>query len=347
VGEGGRVAAATTRDYSPTVRAAVRSRYGGPGVVQVIDVPAPAVKDDELLVRVHATTVNRTDCAARAADPFFWRFFTGLHRPKVWILGTEFAGEVASVGATVTEFAVGDRVFGFSDETFGAHAEYLSIAEGATLAKIPRGMTYVEAAPGLEGSHYALTMIRAADVQSGQPVLVHGATGAIGSAAVQLLKAHGAEVTAVCDTANIDIVKGLGADRVVDYTSEDFTKDGEQYAVVIDAVGKSTFSACKPLLKRRGVYISSDLGPFWQNVFLPAVTAVSRGRRVKFPIPKNDATTAEYLRELMAADEFRPVVDRCYDLEEIVEAYEYVETGQKVGNVVIRVNHSGSPEPMA
>jgi NADPH:quinone reductase-like Zn-dependent oxidoreductase len=307
----------------------------------------PVIGDDALLVRVHATTVNRTDCAARAADPFFWRIFTGLRRPRMPVLGTEFAGEVAAVGTAVTKFAVGDRVFGFSDKPFGAHAEYLSIAEAATLATIPRGMTYAEAAPATEGAHYALTMIRGADVQSGQSVLVHGATGAIGSAAVQLLKARGAEVTAVCDTANVDLVKRLGADRIIDYTHDDFTEAGQHYAVVIDAVGKSTFSACKPLLKRRGVYISSDLGPFWQNLFLPAVTAVRRGRRVKFPIPKHDATTAEYLKALMEAGEFLPVVDRCYDLEDIVEAYEYVETGQKVGNVVIRVDHSGPPEPVS
>ena len=227
--------------HSSGVKAAVRASYGPPEVVRVVEAQKPAIKDNELLVRVHATTVNRTDCAARAADPFIWRLFAGLVRPKLAILGNEFAGEVEAIGGGVKSFKIGDKVFGYSGSRFGAHAEYMSIPEDGTLAIIPAGLTYVEAAPSTEGSHYALAMIRKTKIGAGQNVLVYGATGAIGSAAVQLSKNVGAGVTAVCGTQHIELVKGLGADRVIDYMVEDFTKDDQKYDVVIDAVGKSTF----------------------------------------------------------------------------------------------------------
>src|SRR5215218_4656930 len=211
------------------MRAAVRDRYGPPEVVRVVEVQKPAVKDHDVLVRVHATTVNRTDCGVRAAKPFFYRFFIGLVRPKVTVIGTEFAGEVEAVGAGVTSFEVGDRVFGFDGTRFGAHAEYLAMPEDGLLATIPADLSYEEAAPSSEGSQYALSLIRNAKVRRGQDVLVNGATGAIGSAAVQLLKDLGANVTAVCGTEHVELVKSLGADRVVDYTAEDFTRDEQTY----------------------------------------------------------------------------------------------------------------------
>lgn len=320
------------------MRAAVRDRYGPPEVVRVVEVEQPAVTDHDVLVRVHATTVNRTDCGLRAAKPWIYRLFLGLGRPRRTILGTEFAGEVAAVGDAVTAFKVGERVFGFSGTTFGAHAEYLVLPEDESmLATIPEGLTFEEAAPGTEGSHYALSSIRATKIRRGQDVLVYGATGAIGSAAVQLLKQVGATVTAVCATDQLDLVKGLGADRVVDYTTEDFTRDGHRYDVVIDAVGKSSFGRCRRLLKPRGVYLSSDLGPLSQNPLLALVTRLSRGRRVRFPIPRSDPGVMAHLKELIASGAFRPVVDRSYPLDEIVEAYRYVESGRKVGNVVISV----------
>ncbi|WP_155356582.1 NAD(P)-dependent alcohol dehydrogenase [Acrocarpospora macrocephala] len=321
------------------MKAAVRTRYGPPEVVRVSVAEKPAVKDNELLVKVHATTVNRTDCALRAAKPFIWRFFVGLVTPKVRILGTEFAGEVEAVGSGVTSFKVGDRVFGFNDSGFGTHAQYMSIPQDGTLAIIPAGLTYEESAPSTEGSHYALSAIRAANVQSGQDVLVYGATGAIGSAAVQLVKSLGASVTAVCDTKNVELVRGLGADRVIDYTAEDFTKDEQKYDVVIDAVSKSTFGRCKRLLKPRGIYLAGDLGPLIQNPILALTTPLLGGKKVIFPIPRNDQATAQYFKELIESGAFRPVIDRHYPLDEIVEAYRYVETGQKIGNVVIRVDH--------
>jgi NADPH:quinone reductase-like Zn-dependent oxidoreductase len=320
------------------MRAAVRTSYGPPDVVRVAEVDKPAARDGEVLVRVHATTVNRTDCGVRAARPFFYRLFIGLLRPRATVLGTEFAGEVEAVGAGVTSFEVGDRVFGFEGARFGAHAEYLAMPETGLLATIPADLSYEQAAPSSEGSQYALSLIRNAKVGRGQDVLVYGATGAIGSAAVQLLKHLGANVTAVCGTEHVDLVKGLGADRVVDYTAEDFTRDEQTYDVVLDAVGKSSFGRCRRLLRPRGVYLSTDLGPLSQNPFLALLTPLFGRRRVMFPIPKRaDRELARDLRELVESGAFRPLVDRRYPLDQIVEAYRYVESGRKVGNVVIVV----------
>jgi NADPH:quinone reductase-like Zn-dependent oxidoreductase len=317
------------------MKAAVQTRYGPPEVVRISEIQKPTAKDNEVLVKVHATTVNRTDCACRAAKPFFMRFFTGLTKPRAKVLGNEFAGMVAEVGVGVRGFKVGDRVFGYNEGPFGAHAEYLSISQGGSLATIPANLTYEEAAPSTEGSHYALAHIRAAKIRSGQDVLVYGASGAIGSAAVQLLKSLGANVTAVCNTDNMELVRGLGADKVIDYTAVDFTKDEQTYDVVLDSVGKSTFSQCKRLLKPGGIYISSELGPLAQNPFLALVAPFHGGKKVMFPIPKHDQEMIGYFKALMESGKFRPVIDRTYPLDQIVEAYRYVETGQKTGNVVI------------
>ena len=323
------------------MKAAVRTRYGPPDVVRIEEVDKPAVTDHEVLVKVHATTVNRTDCGLRAAKPWIYRLFAGLTRPRLTVLGNEFAGEVEAVGGAVTSFAVGDRVFGFQGDRFGAHAEYLAMPEDGSLATMPANLTYEEVAPSTEGAHYALSLIRAAKVQRGHDVLVNGATGAIGSAAVQLLQPVGANVTAVCDTANLELVKGLGADRVIDYTAQDFTKDRQTYDVVLDAVGKSSFGRCRRLLKPGGVYLSTDLGPLSQNPFLALVTPLSGGRKVKFPIPRQSPEVMRYLQGLLESGAFTPLVDRRYRLEEIVEAYRYVETGRKVGGVVISVRPPG------
>ena len=319
------------------MKAAVRTRYGPPDVVRIAEVEKPTPKDNEVLVRVHATTVNRTDCGLRAAKPFIYRFLLGLSKPRVTVLGTEFAGEIEAVGG-VTSFQVGDRVFGFNGSSFGAHAEYLVTPVDGLLATVPANLSYEEVAPGTEGAHYALSGIRRAGVRRGHDVLVYGATGAIGSAAVQLLRSLGAKVTAVCDTDNVELVKGLGADRVVDYTTEDFTSDEQTYDLVMDAVGKSSFGRCRRLLKPRGIYLSSDLGPKGQNPILALVTPLLRGRRVMFPFPlRPDQEIARYLKGLLESGALRPVVDRRYPLDQIVEAYRYVETGRKIGNVVIAV----------
>lgn len=307
-------------------------------MVRIAEVDKPTPGDGEVLVQVHATTVNRTDCGFRAAKPWIVRFFSGLLRPKATILGTEFAGEVEAVGDGVSSFEVGDSVFGFSEDRFGAHAEYLAFPEDGAIATIPDGMSFVEAAASTEGSHYALSGIRKSKIGSGQRVLINGATGAIGSAAVQLLKDLGATVTAVCDREHVELVRGLGADRVIDRAAEDFTKDAQTYDVVLDAVGKSSFGRCRRLLERRGIYLSSDLGPYNLNPILALVTPLFGRRRVMFPIPpKHDRDEMIHLKGLIESGAFRPVVDRRYPLDDIVEAYRYVETGQKIGNVVIDV----------
>ena len=281
--------------------------------------------------------MNRTDCGYRSGKPVIIRFFSGLRHPKAPVLGNEFAGQVEQVGGAVTRFAVGDRVFGYVEGTFGAHAEYLSVPEDGSLATIPANLSYQQAAPGTEGSHYAMSFIRKAKIRAGQRVVVNGATGAIGSAAVQLLKTMDVEVTAVCGADHLDLVKGLGADRVVDYTTEDFTQDDQTYDAVLDTVGKSTFGRCKRLLVPGGVYLSSELGPMVQNPALALTTPLLRGKKVVFPYPTHDQELVRHFSELMESGQFTPVVDRTYPLDQVVDAYRYVETGRKIGNVVIDV----------
>jgi NADPH:quinone reductase-like Zn-dependent oxidoreductase len=328
-----------SRRMAPAMKAAVHTRYGPPEVVSITEVAIPTIANDQVLVRVCATTVNRTDCGWRAGKPFVARLVTGLKRPRAAILGGEFAGVVEAVGGDVTSFEVGDRVFGYRG--FGAHAQFLSMPANGRIATIPTNVAIEQAAAGTEGSQYALSFIHTAKIRAGQNVLVYGATGAIGSAAVQLLKSMGASVTAVCDTVNVELVRGLGADRVVDYTVEDFTADAQVYDAVFDAVGKSSFHRCRKLLKRRGIYISSDLGTHNEIPALVLVTPLLGGRRVKFPMQKvRGHQMVEYLRRLMESGEFRPVIDRTYPLDQIVEAYRYVETGRKVGNVIISVDPS-------
>jgi NADPH:quinone reductase-like Zn-dependent oxidoreductase len=323
--------------YGSFVKAAVLTGYGPPDVVRVTDVDKPEVGDKDVLVRVHTTTVNRTDCGFRAAKPFVVRLVTGITRPRRTILGTEFAGTVEQVGKDVTSFTAGDRVFGYNEGRFGTHAEHLSIREDGGIATIPDGVGFAEAAAATEGSHYALAMVEGVAAREGRDVLVYGATGAIGSAAVQLLKAAGATVTAVCDTANMELLRSLGADRVIDYTAQDFTKDEQTYDAVLDAVGKSTFGRCKPLLRPKGLYMSSDLGPWGQNILLPLTTRFRKGKRVKFPMARQGNGMVLYFREKIESGEFKPVIDRHYPLDRIVDAYRYVDSERKIGNVVIDV----------
>ena len=323
------------------MKAAVHTRYGPPDVVRIADVPRPTIDDGDILVRVHATTVNRTDCGYRAGKPFIVRLFTGIRKPRATVLGNEFAGTVESVGSAVTSFVEGDRVFGYCEGVFGAHAEYVSVSQDSPIALLPSNLSFEEAAPGTEGAHYALAFITRAKIREGQHVLVNGATGAIGSAAVQLLKSLGVNVTAVCHTENIALVERLGADRVIDYAAEDFTASHETYDVILDTVGKSTFGRCKHLLKDRGIYLSSELGPYSQNLFLPLVTPLLRGRRVVFPLPQQNAQIVAHLKEMIETGEFTPVIDRRYPLDQIVAAYRYVESGRKIGSVVITM--VGSP----
>ena len=320
------------------MKAAVHTRYGPPSVVRIAEVERPSPGQAEVLIKVNATTVNRTDCAYRGGKPFLARAVYGPFRPRATTLGNEFAGRIEEVGVGVTEFAVGDRVFGYNEGPFGAHAEYLVMPANGSLATMPEDSTYERMAPAFEGAHYALSTINAAQILSGQKVLVYGATGGIGSAAVQLLRNLGVEVTAVCRAEHIELVRQLGADRAIDL--RDFAGDEHSYDVVIDAVGKSSFGACRHLLTSLGVYVSSELGPYSQNPFLALATPLLRGKKVKFPIPKQDQEMVRYFKGLIESGRFSPLVDRTYPLAKIVEAYEYVETGQKVGNVVISVDPS-------
>ena len=319
------------------MKAAVYTKYGPPEVIKLADVAKPKPKDNEVLIKVFASTVNRTDSGFRSAEYFVSRLFSGLFRPKHQILGCEFAGVIEEIGANVTTFNIGDQVFGFNDNSFGGHAEYMTVKESDALALIPNNIDFYKAAPIAEGAHYALSNIRAAKVEKGQNVLVYGATGAIGSAAVQLLKHFGAHVTAVGNTKNMELVKSLGADVVIDYQTQDFTQTETRFHFIFDAVGKSSFRQCKPLLTEKGVYISTELGKNSENIFLALTTPLSGGKRVLFPIPSITKEDVVFLKKLVESGEFSPVIDRYYTLDQIVEAYKYVETGQKTGNVVLKV----------
>ena len=321
------------------MRAIINTEYGPPEVAKLMEVDKPVPENNEVLIKVYATTVNRTDCGFRSAEYFISRFFSGLFRPKFKTLGNEFAGRIESIGKDVTSLSTGDKVFGYNDKKFGAHAEYLTMSEHDAITTMPSGLNYEEAAPIAEGAHYALCDIRAAKVKRGQNILIYGATGAIGSAAVQLIKYFGARVTAVCNTKNTELILSLGADVVIDYTKQDFTKTDQKYDFVFDAVGKSSFGRCKPLLKKRGIYISTELGKNSENIFLALITPLLGGKKVLFPIPSISKEDVLFLKELVEADKYKPVIDRKYPLEQIVEAYRYVESGQKTGNVVITLTN--------
>ena len=324
------------------MKAIVYTKYGPPSVLKVKNVEKPTPKDSEVLVSVKATTVNRTDCAMLRAKPFIMRFFTGLFKPTKSILGTEFAGKIEAIGKDVRSFEVGDKVFGFDDSGLSSHAQYITLSEDKALTTIPKNITYEQAAASTEGAHYAYNFINKVNLKSGQKILVIGATGAIGSAAVQFLKYFGANVFAVCNTKNLELVKSLGADKVIDYTKEDFTKDDQKYDVIFDAVGKSSFSKCKPLLKPGGIYVSSELGLMAQNIFFALITPIIgnlpgrlAGKKVIFPIPTDIRGSILFIKKLIEQGKFKAVIDRKYPLEQIAEAYKYVEKGQKTGNVVI------------
>ena len=315
------------------MKAVVHDRYGPPEVLRIDEVERPVPKEDEVLVRVHATTANRTDSHRRAAYPFFWRFLLGLRRPKQRILGMEFAGEVEAVGAAVTEFRVGDEVFGIKN--FGAYAELTCVKADKRIAHKPANLSFEEAAAVCDGALAALWCLRSANVRAGSRVLVYGASGSIGTAGVQLAKYLGADVTAVCNTKNVELVRSLGADRVIDYTREDFTRSGETYDVVFDAVGKHSFRRSKRSLVPGGIYVPTD---GLRNIPLSLLTARLGKRRVLMALPRATKEDVLFLKELLETGKYRPVIDRRYPLEDVVEATRYVDTRQKTGNVVLTVD---------
>jgi NADPH:quinone reductase-like Zn-dependent oxidoreductase len=320
------------------MRAVVHDRYGPPEVSRLEEVDRPVPADDEILVKVHATTVNRTDCHMRAANPFIWRLMLGLRRPRRRILGGELAGEVEAIGAAVMDFAVGDEVFGTAGPRRGAHAEYVARPAKGLVARKPAGMSFEQAAAVPDGGLTALSILKRADVGEGTRILVYGASGSIGTAAVQVARHLGADVTAVCNTKNVELVRSLGADRVIDYTHEDFTKNGETYDIVFDAVGKHSFRRSRRSLKPGGVYIPTD---GLRNFVLIPWTRMVGDRKVTFSMPNPTREDVLYLKELIETGEYRPVIDRTYPLEDVVEAMRYVETQQKTGNVVLTVDGNG------
>jgi NADPH:quinone reductase-like Zn-dependent oxidoreductase len=317
------------------VRAVVYDRYGPPEVLRLEDVERPVPGDDEVLVRVHATTVTRTDTGLRSAEYFISRFVTGLRRPKQRILGLEFAGIVEAVGAGVTEFQIGDEVFGVGS---GTHAEYVCVRESGALAHKPRGVSWEQAAAVCDGAALALACLRKAGRLDGRSIVVYGASGSVGTAAVQLAKHFGANVTAVCNTKNVELARSLGADEVVDYQETDFTKNGTAYDVVFDAVGKHSFRRSRRSLKPGGVFLETDLGFMWHVPLLAVGTRWIGSKRVGLGITKYSKEDVLLLKELIEAGRYRAVIDRTYPLEDVVDATRYVETGQKTGNVVLTVS---------
>jgi NADPH:quinone reductase-like Zn-dependent oxidoreductase len=298
-------------------------------------------KPDEVRVRIRASTVNRTDTGFRSGSPWLVRLFAGVRSPRFGIWGNEFAGEVDAVGAAVTAFAVGDRVFGVDQVTFGKHAEASCVRQDRPMARIPDGLGFEEAAATPDGFILGMTIVRWAGVRADQEVLVHGAAGSIGSAVVQIAHDMGARVIAVCGPQAMDLVRTLGADEVIDRRAHDFTLLGRSWDAVIDAVGKLSFAHCRPAVAPGGRYVTTDLGPYWQNPLLALGTAVT-GRlgtqRVQMPLPRYRQQEVGLLREMLATGRYRPVIDRRYPLEETVEATRYVESGHKTGNVVLTIH---------
>ncbi len=319
------------------MKAVTYTKYGPPEVFQLNEVEKPVPRDDEVLIRVRATTVNRTDCGFRKPEYCIVRFFNGFFRPKITILGNEMAGEIAAIGRDVTTFAVGDQVFGLSTSHFGAHAEYMCMPEKGSITLKPAALSFEEAAAVCDGMMLGINYIRKIDFTNEKNVIINGASGSIGSACVQLARYYGAHITAVCGTKNIALLKSLGADRVIDYTKDDFTEDDRKYDVVVDAVGKSSFFRCKKILKPGGIYFSTELGFLSQNIFLALLTPLFCGKKVGFPIPRDSKEDVVFFKELIEAGHYTAVIDRRYPLEQIVDAARYVETGQKTGNVVITI----------
>ncbi len=319
------------------MKAAIRLKYGSPDTIKIMESDIPTPNKDEILLKVHATTVNRTDCANLTAKPFIMRFVLGFLKPRKTILGTDFAGSVIAKGSDVKRFNIGDKLFGFDDMGASSQAEYIIVSKDGNILPIPENIDYKKAAASIEGAHYAYTFIHKVVIKPGQKILINGATGAIGSSLLQFVKQFNVTITATCHKENIELIKSLGADKIYDYTTEDFTKDQEKYDFIFDAVGKSTFRKCKPLLTHNGIYISSEVGSFAQNIFFALTTPIISNKKVIFPKPFRIKQTMPYISNLLTKNTFTPLIDREYSLDTIPEAYEYVLSEKKIGNVIITI----------
>ncbi|MFF2090661.1 NAD(P)-dependent alcohol dehydrogenase [Paenibacillus sp. NPDC058174] len=323
------------------MKAVVFYKYGGPEVLSLQEVDKPALRDREVRIRIYATTVSAGDCRVRSLTPppmfrIPMRFMLGFNRPRNPILGIKLAGEIEAAGSKVTRFRKGDPVFGPTGFRFGAYAEYICLPENSPLAIKPSNLTYAEAAAVPVGGLTALGFLRKACIQPGQKVLVYGASGSLGTYAVQLSKHFGAEVTAVCSSANLELVKSLGADHVIDYAKEDFAARGETYHIIFDTVGKTSFEACIRMLKEHGSYVMAvmSLKPVLRGVW----TSMTSSKKVISGMAGERTEDLDYLRTLIEKGKLKPVIDRSYPLEQMAEAHRYVDTGRKKGNVVITIN---------
>ena len=327
------------------MKAMVHTKYGPPDELQLKEVEKPLPRDNEVLIKIHATTVTSTDCNARNFTFVPWvfqlparLFIFGLFRPRINILGFDLAGEIETVGKDVKRFREGDQVFGTPGIAFGAHAQYACVPEEGVLTIKPSSISWEQAASVSLAGSTALFFIRdKGNIQAGQKILIYGASGAIGTFAVQLARYFGAEVTGVCSTTNLEMVKSLGADNVIDYTKEDFTENGETYDCIFDVVGKASFSQCKRSLTPNGIYLACLIG--LTELVQIVWTSVTGGKRVLGGMAPERAEDLNLLKELIEAGKFKPVIDRCYPLEQTAEAFRYVEQGHKKGNVVITVSH--------
>jgi NADPH:quinone reductase-like Zn-dependent oxidoreductase len=316
------------------MKAAFRSKYVPPGVLSIQEIDKPTPAGNEVLIRVYAASVNRSDNHVLTGRPFFMRLFTGLFKPKRAVTGSDFAGQIEATGPSVRSFKVGDKVMGFGGGLgTGTHAQYVTFGESKRIVLMPCNITYEQAAACLEGAYYAAMGIMQLKPAAGQKALVYGATGAIGSAYIQFFKYYGVYVTAVCGGENRELVRSWGADKIIDYKTEDFTKDEEQYEFVIDAVGKSSFAKCKRLLKKKGIYAPSGGA---ENLLLVLINPLLGGKKVLFP--KDYKDTLGFIKELVEKGSFKPVIDRIYPLEKIGDAFTYVASGQKIGNVIITMD---------
>ncbi len=317
------------------------TRYGSPEVLTMIDVEKPTPGDNEILIRIHATTVTATEALFRKGEPYFSRLFTGLSKPKINILGEELSGEVVALGKDVTRFKVGDQVFGTAGPKFGANAEYITSPEDGVLAIKPSNLDHVESAGSVDGFLTALPFLRdAGNIQEGQKVLIYGASGSVGAAAVQVANYYGAEVTAVCSSANVDWVKDLGAKHVIDYTTQDFTTSGETYDIIFDAVGKISFACSKQSLSSSGIFLEAGFSVgFLTNALLTSMGSGKKARTAATGLRKPAERTRDLLllQELLESGEIKPVIDTSYPLEEISHAHAYVDLGHKKGNVAITI----------